>query len=101
MSIENLYEYERKAYSVAEISKLVDISEVPDDILGKVSNVMVEIKNEIEGIYSRELLKRSESWHAFAGSGMKETEKLPEDVEKGVAQVITDLLDRKLKPLLR
>lgn len=53
-------------------------------------------------MYSPALLDRSESWHAFAQSSVKEGEKpLPASTENGVAEVITNLINRKLKPVLR
>jgi hypothetical protein len=48
------------------------------------------------------VLLRSATWHAYAQSGLKvDVEPLPATVEAGIMLVLTNLIDRKLKPVLR
>ena len=68
----------------------------------EVANVWSEIGTELRTLYTAEVLLRSATWHAYAQSGLKvDVEPLPATVEAGIMLVLTNLIDRKLKPVLR
>lgn len=93
---------ERPTMKLEEIREFINPTDVPDELNDAYSDLRVMTGKELEALYTNEVLERSPSWHAFMGSGMEEGEEpLPDDVEKGINQVIANLIERKLKPILR
>ena len=78
------------------------ISAVVQDGDESVGEAWKQIGDEVSSLYTRDVLNRSVTWHAFSLSTMKtRTEPLPESVELGISRVVNDLIERKLKPTLR
>ena len=68
----------------------------------RLSEARKVIGAEISSLYTKDVLERSRAWHAFAGSSIKENEEdLPVTVENGIAEVLSNLIERNLRPLLR
>lgn len=67
----------------------------------QVSKIMKEIAEEVKSLFSFDLLNKSQYWHAFAQSSIKEGEEvLPIEVDEKVGLVLEDLIERKLKAQL-
>lgn len=71
------------------------------EVMQTLNEAIKEIEAEVRNLYTSDLLVRSDSWHAFKSSGRPNNEPLPASVEEGVNKVINDLIERKLKPVLR
>jgi hypothetical protein len=66
-----------------------------------ISEALQAVSNEVSSMYTQEVLQCSASWHAFNQSTMKDdSEVLPDTTEQGIAKIITNLVERKLKVLL-